>query len=189
MSPLLLQRLCLLNNQRMHANTQQLPKPQLSHITPWKSRSVSIPTNDKVENLSTYRNLNFCTSVTKLPHFYDWTKACETALAPSSPLLALQEEQSIAWAPIHSQSEAQALTLTLERIYSVGKPHASRSQNAPRFIKRTPQHGNQDPELHLISYGLISLKQKRKALHCLMKSIWKRQRSLQVQSLFWWDQP
>lgn len=122
--------------------------------------------------------------MTKLPHFYDWTKACETALAPSSPLLALQEQQSIAWAPIHSQSEAQALTLTLERIYSVGKPHASRSQNAPRFIKRTPQHGNQDPELHLISYGLISLKQKRKALHCLMKSIWKSQRSLQVQSLF-----
>lgn len=60
--------------------------------------------------------------MTKLPHFCDWTKASETALAPSSPLLALQEEQSIAWAPIHSQSEAQGLTLTLQSIYSVIKP-------------------------------------------------------------------
>jgi len=59
--------------------------------------------------------------MTKLPHFCDWTKACETALASISPLLALQEEQSTAWAPVHSQSEAQGLTLTLESINSVGK--------------------------------------------------------------------
>lgn len=35
-----LQRLRLLSSQRMHANTQQLPKPQLSHITSRKKQKV-----------------------------------------------------------------------------------------------------------------------------------------------------